>query len=78
LSDCTECRTTQVLFWLTEILSNHKFLSDVTGCWIAQVPLALFMKKKKNLEVPVSLHHLSLNKSSLKYSMIIYVNFCFS
>ena len=38
VSDCTGCRKTQVIFQLTEILWDHKFLSDVTGCQIAQVP----------------------------------------
>jgi hypothetical protein len=36
-SDCTGCRNTQVLFQLTELLWDHKFLSDVTGCWKTQV-----------------------------------------
>jgi hypothetical protein len=30
--DCTGCRNTQVLFELTQILLEFKFLSDVTGC----------------------------------------------
>jgi len=29
----------KLFFLLTEILWDHKFLSDVTGCRIAQVPL---------------------------------------
>ena len=32
VSDCTGCRNTQVLFILTELLWDHKFLSDGTGC----------------------------------------------
>ena len=32
VSDCTGCRSTQVLFMLTELLCGHKFLSDVTRC----------------------------------------------
>ena len=41
MSDCTGCRITQVLFILTELLWDHKFLSDVgkLRCRIAQVPL---------------------------------------
>ena len=30
MSDCTGCRNTQVSFQLTEILWDHKFMSDVT------------------------------------------------
>jgi hypothetical protein len=30
-TDCTECRNTQVLFYLTEILWDHKFLSENSG-----------------------------------------------
>ena len=37
VSDCTGCRNTQLLYQLTEILWDHEFLSDVTGCWKAQV-----------------------------------------
>ena len=35
--DCIACRNTQVLFQLTEILLDHQFLSDVTGCRKTQV-----------------------------------------
>jgi len=35
--DCTGCQNTQVLFQLTEMLWDHKFLSDVTGCRKTQV-----------------------------------------
>ena len=37
VSDCTGWRNTQVLFMLTELLWDHKFLSDVTGCRKTQV-----------------------------------------
>ena len=37
MSDCTGCRNTQVLFILTELLWDHKFLSDVRGCRKTQV-----------------------------------------
>jgi hypothetical protein len=37
VSDCIGCGNTQVLFSLTEILWEHKFLSDVTGCRKTQV-----------------------------------------
>ena len=37
MSDCTGCRNTQVLFMLTELLWDHKFLSDVRGCRKTQV-----------------------------------------
>jgi hypothetical protein len=37
VSDCTGCRNTEVLFYLTEILWDYKFLSDVTGCRKTQV-----------------------------------------
>ena len=37
VSDCTECWNTQVLLQLTEILWDHKFGSDVTGCLKTQV-----------------------------------------
>jgi hypothetical protein len=37
VSDCTGWRNTQVLFMLTELLWDHKFLSDVTGCWKTRV-----------------------------------------
>jgi hypothetical protein len=43
VSDCTGCQNTQVLFQLIEILWDHKFLSDVTGCRIAQVPLYIYI-----------------------------------
>jgi hypothetical protein len=33
MSDCTRCRNTQILFYLIEILGDHKFLSGVTECW---------------------------------------------
>ena len=39
VSDCTGFLNNQVLFQLTEIFWDNKFLSDVTGCRIAQVPL---------------------------------------
>ena len=39
VSDCTGCWNTQVLFQLTEILWNHKFLLDVTGCQKTQVSI---------------------------------------
>jgi hypothetical protein len=32
VSDCRGCRNTRVLSYLIEILSDHKFLPDVTGC----------------------------------------------
>ena len=35
--DCTGCRYTPVLFMLTELLWDHKFMSDVTGCQKIQV-----------------------------------------
>ena len=35
--DCTVCWNTQILFWLTEILWDHKFMWDVTGCQKTQV-----------------------------------------
>ena len=37
MSDCTAGWNTQVLSQLTEILSDHKYLSDVTGCQKTQV-----------------------------------------
>jgi hypothetical protein len=37
VSDCSGCHNTQVLFYLTEIPCDHKFLSDVTGCRKTQV-----------------------------------------
>jgi hypothetical protein len=37
VSDFTGCRNTMVLFYLTEILCDHKVLSDVTGCQKTQV-----------------------------------------
>jgi hypothetical protein len=36
---CIGCRNTQVLFQLTEIPWDHKFLSDVSGCWKTQVSI---------------------------------------
>jgi pyruvate/2-oxoacid:ferredoxin oxidoreductase beta subunit len=35
--DCTGCRNTQVLSYLTEILWDNNILSDVTGCQKTQV-----------------------------------------
>jgi hypothetical protein len=32
VSDCTRCRNTQVLFFFTELLWDHKFFLNVTGC----------------------------------------------
>ena len=37
MSDRTGCQNTQVLFWLTEILWDYTFLSDVKGCRKTQV-----------------------------------------
>ena len=37
MCDCTECRNTRILFQLTEIIGDPKFMSDVTGCRKPQV-----------------------------------------
>ena len=44
VSDCTGCRNTQVLFYLTQLLWDHKFFVGKLRCRIAQVPLSIYIQ----------------------------------